>query len=328
MNLLHHEFWPAPVFYIPVFFTFLKNAFKLGSLNYFCWANPKMENGGFCGYSKLKMLEKLPKDLVPRTLKLDPKTSFADVESLIISQKYSYPFIAKPDKGARGYRVRFIENLRDFREYHKTAKQPYLIQDYIDSPKEFGVFIVRTEKEFYVSSLVEKEFLALEGDGKSSLETLFLKHERAPKYFRKSDLPAYLDRVLLTGERVLLEPIGNHSRGTKFLNANEHVDDQLKSVFEKLVLSMPDFYYGRFDVKTNSLEDLKKGSFRIIEVNGVSSEPGHIYDPECSLERAYRDLFWHWDKMSEIASKNKAQGQTKESFLTTFISMLDYYKNR
>lgn len=328
MNLLHHEFWAAPVFYTPIFFSFLKNAFKLGSLNYFCWANPKIENGGFIGYSKLKLLEQLPKDLIPRTLVLDPKISFSDVESLIINEKYSYPFIAKPDKGARGYRVRYIEKLRDFRDYHKTAKQPYLIQDYIDLPKEYGVFIVRTEEQFYISSLVDKEFLALEGDGKSSLEALYNNHERASKYFRKSDLPAYLDRVLLPSERVLLEPIGNHSRGTKFVNANMHVDDQLRATFEKLVLTMPDFYYGRFDVKANSLEDLKKGLFRIIEVNGVSSEPGHIYDPKYPLESAYRDLFWHWDKMSEIASKNKAQGRTKESFVKTFISLLDYYKNR
>jgi hypothetical protein len=326
--LLHHEYWPSQIFYLPVFFVFLKNAFKLGSLNYFCWTNPKMENGGLIGYSKSQMLDQIPDEHCPRTLFIDNKLSFPDVEFLALNEKYSFPFIAKPDKGARGYRVELIENIREFRNYHKSSKQPYLIQEYIEYPMEFGVFIVRAPDRFYVSSLIQKEFLALVGDGKSTVLDLFKNHERASKYFKKSELPAYLDRVLLDGKVILLEPIGNHSRGTKFLNANALIDAELTSVFEKTVLSMPDFYYGRFDVKAESFGELKKGNFKVMEVNGMSSEPGHIYDPTYSLERAYSDLFWHWDKMAEIAIDNKKKGYQKESIMKTITSLLDYYRNR
>lgn len=328
MKLLHHEFWPSQIFYVPIFFNYIKNALKLGSLNYFCWVNPKMQNGGLIGYSKSHMLAQLPVEFCPRTVLLNPNHNFSHVEDLLLTQGYSYPFIAKPDKGARGYRVELIENLKVFREYHRTSKQPYLVQEFIDDPMEFGVFIVRAPDKFYVSSLVQKEFLALVGDGKSTLEELFYKHERAPKYYQKKDLPAYLDRVLLEGKTVLLEPIGNHCRGTKFVNANSYIDSELEATFEKLVQKMPDFYYGRFDVKAKSIEALKKGEFKVMEINGISAEPGHIYDPKYSLERAYKDLFWHWEKMAEIATQNQKQGFLKEPLKVTVISLLDYYKNR
>lgn len=328
MNLLHHEYWPSQIFYIPVLFVYLKNAFKLGSLNFFCWTNPRMENGGLIGYSKSKMLAQVPKEFCPRTILIDNGESFPMVESLCLKSKFFFPFIAKPDKGARGYRVQLIENLKDFRKYHKTAKQPYLVQEYIDDPMEFGVFVVRHNEEFYVSSLVQKEFLALVGDGKATLAELFSKHDRAHKYYKKSDLPAYLDRVLLEGKTILLEPIGNHCRGTKFLNANSMIDDELTQTFKDLVLSMPDFHYGRFDVKAKSLAELKSGHFKIMEVNGISAEPGHIYDPRFSLEQSYRSLFWHWNKMADIAKDNKKLGFKKESVFTTIVSLLDYYRNR
>lgn len=328
MNLLHHEFWPSQLFYVPIFFIFLKNALKLGSLNYFCWANPKMQNGGLIGYSKSKMLAQVPKELCPQTLYVDSALGFSEAESLMIENKYTYPFIAKPDKGARGYRVELIEDVNEFRKYHKTSKQPYLIQEYIDDQMEFGVFVVKTAEQLYVSSLVEKEFLALVGDGKSTLQELFHKHDRASKYYKKSDLPAYLDRVLLENKSILLEPIGNHCRGTKFVNANSKIDEELRATFSNLVDSMPDFYYGRFDVKAKSFEDLKTGSFKVMEVNGISAEPGHIYDRKVSLERAYKDLFWHWEIMAKIAEKNKNDGFKKESLMTTLRSLFDYYRNR
>lgn len=287
-----------------------------------------MENGGLIGYSKSKMLAQIPEKFCPRTLLVDAKTSFSDVELTILNSEFNYPFIAKPDKGARGFRVELIEDVMGFRHYHKTSKQNYLIQEYVDDPMEFGVFVVRAPDRFYVSSLVQKEFLALVGDGQSTLETLFEKHDRASKYYNKKDLPAYLDRILIEGRTILLEPIGNHCRGTKFVNANKLIDKGLEDIFYKLVTQMPEFYYGRFDVKAKSLESLKEGQFKIMEVNGISAEPGHIYDPKVSLDSAYRSLFWHWGKMAEIALENKKKGFKKESLWKTVSSLLDYYRNR
>ncbi len=183
--MLHHEYWPSQLFYLPVLFLYLKNAIKLGSLNFFSWTNPKMQNGGLIGYSKLQMLNQIPDQFCPKTVVINASIPLSDVEILLLTHKLTYPFIAKPDQGARGYRVELIEDIRMLRDYHRTAKQPYLVQEFIDYGQEFGVFVVRAPDKFYVSSLVQKEFLSLVGDGKSTLLTLFNKHERASKYYKK-----------------------------------------------------------------------------------------------------------------------------------------------
>ena len=47
--------------------------------------------------------------------------------------------------------------------------------------------------------------------------------------------------------------------------------------------SIPDFHFGRIDLRFASIAALRKGEdFRIIEINGVGSEATHIWDPDCS----------------------------------------------
>jgi hypothetical protein len=47
---------------------------------------------------------------------------------------------------------------------------------------------------------------------------------------------------------------------------------------------------------------------KIIELNGVTSEATHIYDPRLSLFEAYRVLFRQWRIAFEIGDLNRAQG--------------------
>lgn len=327
--MVHHEFWPASLFYLPIYFYYLGQSIRFRSLNYFAWVNPGMKNGGMIGYSKYSILKKVPSQFVPTTLLIEKtQLGFNHVElKLREHPDLSFPVIVKPDQGARGFGVKLVQNSQELRDYHNSAKSDYLIQAYLDDPQEFGVFVVKTAQEFYVSSVTQKDFLILYGDGRSSMKELFLKHPRANKYFSISDLPLYNERVLEVGQKILLEPIGNHCRGTKFVNANSIIDDSLTSHFEKLCKSIPQFYYGRFDVKAASVAALVEGKFKIMEVNGASSEPGHIYDPNYKLRQAYKDLFWHWKKMSQIVAVNKKQ-YPKESLLTTVKTIVNYYLTR
>jgi hypothetical protein len=47
---------------------------------------------------------------------------------------------------------------------------------------------------------------------------------------------------------------------------------------------------------------------RIVELNGVGAEPGHIYQPGFSLWEGYRVLFRHWTAMYRIARLNHRRG--------------------
>lgn len=286
-----------------------------------------MENGGLIGYSKYKILSRIPQQYLPETLYVTKDKDFAFIDAKLLEKNLKFPLIAKPDQGARGFGVEFIEDTEQLRKYHLNVKFNYLIQEYLDAPMEYGVFVVKTPSEFKVSSIIEKEFLILKGDGRSTLKDLFLNHPRASKYFTLKDLPTYSDRVLKPEESILLEPIGNHCRGTKFVNANALIDDSLTKQFKNLCDQIPDFYYGRFDVKAQTANDLKEGKFKIMELNGASAEPGHIYDPSYTLEQAYADLFWHWRKMSEIAESNRSK-YPKESLWQTLKTVKNYYSKR
>ena len=57
-----------------------------------------------------------------------------------------------------------------------------------------------------------------------------------------------------------------------------------------------------------------KQNIKIMEVNGVASEPAHIYQPNNSLLNAYRDVFKHLNLIYKIAQQNHQQGFKYPSF--------------
>ena len=61
--------------------------------------------------------------------------------------------------------------------------------------------------------------------------------------------------------------------------------------FHQIAQEIPDFHFGRFDVRFPTLECLQRGDeFSIIEFNGAGSEATHIWDRDMSLWGAYRVL--------------------------------------
>jgi hypothetical protein len=80
-------------------------------------------------------------------------------------------------------------------------------------------------------------------------------------------------------------------------------------VFERIARSMPNFYFGRIDIRFESLPALLRGEgFRIIEINGTGSEATHIWDPTTSLREAWRAQFFHYGAAFRIGAANRARG--------------------
>ena len=94
---------------------------------------------------------------------------------------------------------------------------------------------------------------------------------------------------------------------------------------ETIARSLDGFFFGRFDVRVPSLEDLKRGrNFKVIELNGVTSEATHIYDPGLSLFDAYRVLFEQWRIAFEIGDENRRRGARPASVLELVRDLLAY----
>ena len=82
----------------------------------------------------------------------------------------------------------------------------------------------------------------------------------------------------------------------------------LEAAVDRISRGYEGFYFGRYDVRTDSEEALKDGRFRVIELNGVTSEATSIYDPRHRLVDAYSTLMRQWRIAFEIGERNRAAG--------------------
>lgn len=317
-RLTNWEYWPFEVVYLPVFGYWLWLSLKARSLFFFSAANPSIATGGMLGESKFQILEKIDDSIKPKTLLVEVPSGFQEVLADIRTKGIHFPMIAKPDVGERGWKVEKIHTETELRSYHRAMRINYLIQAYVDEPVEIGLFYYRFpgKKQGVISSIVRKEFLTLTGDGQSTIQNLIAGNERARLQYDvlTQRYPERMGEVLAAGEETALVPIGNHCRGTKFLNGNHLITPQLQQVFDHISQSIDGFYYGRYDIRCQSLEDLYAGKIKILELNGAGAEPAHIYDPGFSFWEAYRVLFRHWRVLYQISRANHRSGTAYMTF--------------
>ncbi|MCU0325473.1 MAG: hypothetical protein MUF45_09510 [Spirosomaceae bacterium] len=313
IKIFNYEYWPWWVFYLPMAPYWLYLSLKTRSLTFFTAVNPGIEAGGFYGEKKMEILKNINPKYLPKTTFIHQNQEYEKAISLLNTSQIMLPFIAKPNIGERGTNVAKIESWEQFKAYHAATQEDYIVQEFITYPLEFGVLFSRlpNQQQGKVSSLTMKEFLTVVGDGKSTIRELIENSTRARFQLEvlESKLGEGMNEILPKDEKRLLEPIGNHCRGTKFINANHLINSKLDDIFSRIAENFDGFYYGRFDMKVASIEDLYRGeNIRIMELNGVSSDPGHIYDPDYRLWNAYRDLRWHWKRSAEISIQNRKRG--------------------
>lgn len=268
--------------------------------------------GGMFGESKYDVLKTIPPQYLPKTLLVSGPVPPEEITRRLEGAGMKLPLIFKPDIGERGYLVKRISNENDMEEYLRKIKGDFMIQELVQLPLEFGVFYMRipTQKTGRVTSVVMKEMLSVTGNGASNLQELILGNDRAKLQWRKLKevYKSRLTCVIPQGEKIELVSIGNHSMGTKFINGNHLINDQLSRTFDAIASEVPGFYFGRFDLRCGSLVDLYQGNIKIMELNGCGAEPAHIYDPDYSLWKAFSDLIRHWDNIFQISRANKKQG--------------------
>lgn len=287
-------------------------ALKARSLLYFSASNPSILTGGMMGESKFDVLNLVPEEVKPKTVLIKLPSSREQVLEEMKKNALTFPVIFKPDLGERGWMVRRINTEQEIDKYLTEIKIDFLIQVLVELPLEFGVYYVRfpSEENGFVNSIVVKEFLFIEGDGKKNIQQLILEKDRAKLQWKtlKEVYKDQLDEVLACGKRIELISIGNHCLGTKFLNGNHLITEKLSASFDTISKQVKDFYFGRYDLRCASLQDLENGNVKIVELNGCGAEPAHIYQPGSSLWDAIRVLITHWKNMYRISTENHRRG--------------------
>jgi hypothetical protein len=119
----------------------------------------------------------------------------------------------------------------------------------------------------------------------------------------EKEKPELLKYVPQFRQKLLVEPIGNHCRGTKFLNYNHLITPRMVAAYDKIQADLPGCYVFRLDVKAPSVLDLQAGkNIKILEINGVGSDPAHIYDPNIPFFEIWAAYIRLWKKIFEVST--------------------------
>lgn len=324
------EFWPGKIFYFPIALYWLWLALKHRSLTLPTAANPAFPLGGLVGESKA---------VVSGDLRGKAKERFADhigfirggedraleseVEAVLKATSeagLAMPFVAKPDMGCRGAGVRLIKSRADLTSYLALfpSGQRIIFQEYIPYEAEAGIFYVRYPGQATgrILSLTLKYFPYIFGDGVSTIKQLILAEPRAGKLSHLY-LPRHagrLDHVLAPGEPLRLAFTGSHSRGAIFRNGNAFITEEMRVAFDEVADGVPGFFFGRFDARFSSLEELQAGgAFHLMEINGAGGEVAHIWDARTKILDAYRALGEQFRIVFEIGAENRRRGHKPSS---------------
>ncbi len=332
------EFWKMWAFYPPVVAYIIYLVVKYRSLTLFTLANPAIPDGGFIGESKAEILQGLAgangfiarHHLIPSSLNIEERLRRA--KAFMDEQGFDFPVVLKPDLGQRGRGVQVVRSDAAMRDYFAQATGQVIIQEYI-AGNEFGVFYYRhpEAERGTIFSITEKRFPVVTGDGQSSLERLILADERAVcmAKFYLAKQSENLDEILSPGEARQLVELGTHCRGAIFLDGVWVKTEALEEAIDRISKKFAGFYFGRYDIRVPSIEDFQRGeNFKIIELNGVTSEATHIYDPKNSLFEAYRVLFAQWRIAFEIGAQNRARGAQPTSLSALLRAVFEFNQRR
>jgi pimeloyl-ACP methyl ester carboxylesterase/membrane protein DedA with SNARE-associated domain len=324
-RLARWEFWPRWAFYPPIVLYVLRLGLKHRSLTLFSAANPAIPGGGFVGESKWHILEGLrgglersgttATDVLPATALIPggPAT-LARVrlaESFMEAHRLAWPLVLKPDIGERGDGVAIVHSVAELRDYFEQAGGDVLAQEYVPG-LEFGVFYYRLpgEDRGRIFSLTEKRLPSVRGDGQATLERLILQDERGLSMagFFLRQHARRLWEVPGPGEVVPIGELGTHCLGAAFYDGEPLKTAELEARVDAISKAFEGFWFGRYDVRAESEAAFRAGRFRIIELNGATSEATSIYDPKHTLREGYATLREQWRIGFEIGARNRAAG--------------------
>lgn len=317
-RLTRWEFWPPWVFYPPLVAHILWLGLRFRHLSLFTAVNPSMPQSGFLGESKSAILRNLATagEFVARWRLLPggaPVEHRLDALLRFMAESgLGFPVVLKPDVGERGTGVSIVHSESEARESLAELTGAVIAQEFVEGP-EFGIFYVRRPSEACgrIISVTEKRRLWLTGDGKRTIEELILDDERAVcmARYHLREHGAHIDDVPGEGELYPLVEIGAHCRGSLFLDGSRILTPELEGTIDRIAKCDPGFFFGRFDLRAASEEAFRRGEdLKVLELNGVTSEATHIYDPANGLFHAYRVLARQWREAFEIAAENKALG--------------------
>lgn len=317
------EFWPTWLMYLPVAIMWIFWSIRYRSATLPLIANPNIFLSGMVGGSKAELMSQAKgacaNAILPwlKITKSNNNVSELAKQALQHLEQKSifFPFVCKPDTGCRGVGVKLIKDHAAF--ITTLEKYPVgtniILQQLSHFSDEVGIFFIRYPKApaGQIVSLTFKQRPEVIGNGHNTLCELVQQDKRAAKL-----LPLYKTRnqakwhtVLPKGERHSLLFSASHCRGAVFIDGRQHITPELDHAINLIMQDLPEFHYGRMDVKYKDLASLTTGQhLEIVEINGASSESIHIWDKNTRLLDAFKTLIWQYNTLFKIGNEVRNMG--------------------
>ena len=317
------EFWPTWLIYLPVAFQWILLAGRYRSLTLPLIANPELTVSGMVGVPKSELMAQASEECAKSILDwkihtvTDQSISMQTAQWLVSlkAMNIDFPFVCKPDIGCRGSGVKLIADQSQLEAVMTVYPigATLMAQKLASWEPEVGIFFVKypDESKGKIMSMTLKYTPYVRGDGKSTLGQLVEQDLRASQLlsiYKERHLDNWQD-IIADGVSYRLVFSASHCRGAIFRDACEHITSALTTKINSIMSGLPEFYYGRLDVKFSNLDDLKQGkNLQIIEINGASAESIQIWDKDATLRCAIKTLLWQYRTLFTIGSINRTRG--------------------
>lgn len=284
-------------------------------------ANPALDAGGLWGESKsqgLALFGPTGQRFLPPFATIDCLPGGDRMQAALTAMTdhaMTFPVVGKPDRGYQGWGVRLLNTPAELADY--LSRQPddakVMLQALIDMPGEAGIFYIRhpNQPQGRIVSMAFVHPPHVIGDGKRSLAELVARDPilQANAAIYRERNPGAWDQILPAEAFHCLTNARSARLGAVYRDAMDQVTPELEAVIDRISAEIPDFHFGRFDIRFRSIAELQQGrGFRIVELNGAGAEMLHIWAGEGTLSNAWRTLWRQYRALFAIGSAMRRQG--------------------
>ena len=323
---------PPLLFYTPLALSWIGYGLRYRSLTLPSAANPMIPTGGMWGESKSQCLRQVGPQERPwladfvvqqrsQGAETVPGDRFRALQALARSG-IAFPLVAKPDIGRHGHGVRRLDNEAALTSYLQRfpAGARLILQRHVPYAGEAAVLYARGPglQAGRIESLAFRYFPHVVGDGRSTVRELIRSDPRTRWKMRlhlgedrshRGPTQRQLGRVPDAGEVVQIAFISNQRAGGLYRDAHRYITTALQDRFDRIARSMPEFHYGRFDIRFESTDALMRGeNFSIVEINGIGGEAIDVWDPQLPVMETYRRLIAQQRLLFQIGDSNRRRG--------------------
>ena len=306
---------PKQLLCVPLVLHWMLLACRYRSLTLPSAINPAIETGGLAGESKSAALAQIGAAFDRFVAPWRVVEPGGDAVAVRHAAGFAYPLIVKPDIGWCGYGVRRVNEDAELLAYAAAFPRDgrMILQELMTAPHEAGLFYVREPGAACgsLAGVAVRHTPHVTGDGVRSVRALIAAGPRTARHattYMGTVAGDILDSVPAAGERVVLTTIASLRVGARYQDATAQATPALTAAVDAMARAMPQFHLGRFDVRFESLAGLRRGEFRVIEVNGAGSEAIQFWDPALTLRVAFAGVFAKQAQLFRLGAAMRARG--------------------